>query len=172
MQRRSFLHAAAGAALGTLALGGLSACGFKLRGQASIPFHSVYFQAAEDSPLARQLQRALQDSGVTVLRPPATPDQAERIFELLGEQHERSILSQSATGSVRELQLRLRVRYRLRDGRSAGLASDASVVELLQSRDLSYDESLALAKEAEEDMLLRDMQNDLVAQILRRLAAS
>jgi LPS-assembly lipoprotein len=44
-------------------------------------------------------------------------------------------------------------------------------VELLQQRDISYSESAALAKEAEEALLYRDMQTDVVQQTLRRLAA-
>jgi LPS-assembly lipoprotein len=41
----------------------------------------------------------------------------------------------------------------------------------LQQRDISYNESAALAKEAEEILMFRDMQTDIVQQILRRLAA-
>jgi LPS-assembly lipoprotein len=44
-------------------------------------------------------------------------------------------------------------------------------VELLQQRDLSFLESLALSKEIEEAMMYRDMQTDIVQQILRRMAA-
>jgi LPS-assembly lipoprotein len=43
-------------------------------------------------------------------------------------------------------------------------------VELMLSRDLSYSEVLALAKEQEEAELYREMQSDIVAQVLRRLA--
>ena len=42
---------------------------------------------------------------------------------------------------------------------------------LLQQRDISYSETIALAKEAEEALLYRNMQTDLVQQLLRRLAA-
>ena len=42
--------------------------------------------------------------------------------------------------------------------------------ELLLSRDMSYSETLALAKEYEEAQLLRVMQSDIVAQLMRRLA--
>jgi LPS-assembly lipoprotein len=42
---------------------------------------------------------------------------------------------------------------------------------ILQQRDISYNESAALAKEAEEILMFRDMQTDIVQQILRRLAA-
>ncbi len=42
--------------------------------------------------------------------------------------------------------------------------------ELRQQRDVSYNESQALAKESEEALLYRDMQSDLVQQLMRRLA--
>jgi LPS-assembly lipoprotein len=36
---------------------------------------------------------------------------------------------------------------------------------------MSYSESIALAKQHEETELYREMQTDIVAQVLRRLAA-
>ena len=44
-------------------------------------------------------------------------------------------------------------------------------VELYQQRDLSFTEVAALSKEIEQAMLFRDMQLDIVQQIMRRLAA-
>jgi LPS-assembly lipoprotein len=46
-----------------------------------------------------------------------------------------------------------------------------AAAELLQTRDLTFAESAALAKEHEENELFSDMQADLVAQVMRRLAA-
>jgi LPS-assembly lipoprotein len=43
--------------------------------------------------------------------------------------------------------------------------------EIVQSRDMSYSETAALAKEQEEATLYRAMQSDIVAQVMRRLAA-
>lgn len=162
MQRRRLISLLAVASTASVVAG----CGFALRNSSNFPFKSVYIQAAENSPLARQLQRTLEASNITVLRAPSSPDMAEQVFELLQEQHERAVISQSATGAVRELQLRLRVRYRLRAtlGQQPG-----EIVELLQTRDLTYDETFALAKEAEEQLLFSDMQTDLVGQIVRRL---
>lgn len=164
-QRRLFLSLATAACCAPL----LSACGFRLRGATSYPFKSLYIKAEDQSVFARQLQRTLEGTGITVLRAPSTPELAERVLELLSEQHERAVISQTATGGVRELQLRLRIRYRISNPLGG---QPGEVVELLQSRDLSYDESAALAKEAEEQMLFADMQNDLIAQIMRRLVAA
>ena len=43
--------------------------------------------------------------------------------------------------------------------------------DILQERDISFNESAVLAKEAEEVLLYRDMQSDIVQQLLRRIAA-
>ena len=50
-------------------------------------------------------------------------------------------------------------------------AQGKSPAELLLSRDLSYSETAALAKEQEENFLYRAMQGDIVAQVMRRLAS-
>jgi LPS-assembly lipoprotein len=50
-------------------------------------------------------------------------------------------------------------------------AAVLATTEILLSRDMNYSESLALAKEQEEQLLYRAMQTDIVAQVMRRLAA-
>ena len=69
---------------------------------------------------------------------------------------------------MRELQLRARLRFRLlrRDGSEL-----IAPTEIVLTRDMSYSETAALAKEQEEALLYRAMQSDIVAQVLRRLAA-
>ena len=74
----------------------------------------------------------------------------------------------NASGQVREFQIRLRVRFRLRTPQGKELIPDT---ELLQQRDVSFNETAVLAKEAEEGLMYRDMQTDIVQQLMRRLAA-
>lgn len=153
-----------------LALAGLAGCGFRLRGVPEFAFRSLYIAAPPGSPLARELRRTLEGAGgkLVVLSEPAQQPQAEAIFDLLSEQHERSVVGLTASGQVRELQLRLRIQFKLRTPAGAELIPET---ELLQQRDISYSETIALAKEAEEALLYRTMQTDLVQQLLRRLAA-
>lgn len=148
----------------------MAACGFRLRGVPQFAFRSLFIQAGRASPLARELERTLSSATeqLTVLRDPRSPDEAEVIFELLGEQQERAVVGLNASGQVRELQLRLRVRFRLRKPNGDEVLPET---ELLQQRDISYNETIALSKEAEELLLFRNMQTDLVQQLLRRLAA-
>ena len=131
----------------------------------------LYIAAPASSPLARELQRTLDGSGsqLKLLRDPASMPTAEAIFDLLQEQQERVVVGLNASGQVRELQLRLRIKFRLRTPTGVELIPDT---ELLQQRDISYNETIALAKEAEEALLYRDMRTDLVQQLMRRLAAA
>jgi LPS-assembly lipoprotein len=66
------------------------------------------------------------------------------------------------------VQLRVRFRFSLLTTQGKILLDE---VEILQEREQSYSESAALAKEAEEQLLYRDMQQDIVQQLLRRLSA-
>jgi LPS-assembly lipoprotein len=69
---------------------------------------------------------------------------------------------------VREFQLRIKLRFRLRTPQGLELIAPT---EITQQRDISFSESAVLAKEAEEALLYRDMQSDIVQQLLRRIAA-
>ena len=44
--------------------------------------------------------------------------------------------------------------------------------EILLTRDMSFNDAQVIAKEAEEAVLYRDMQTDMVQQIMRRLVAA
>lgn len=147
----------------------LTACGFRLRGVPEFSFDVLFIAAPTASTLARELQRTLEGSGtkLTVLRDPVDLPKAQVGLEFLSEQRERVVVGQNASGQVRELQLRLRVKFRVRGANGAELLPET---ELLQQRDISYNETIALAKEAEEALLYRNMQTDIVQQLLRRLA--
>lgn len=149
----------------------VSACGFRLRGVPEFPFSSIYLQASTGSTFARELQRNLATAGskLKVLRDPARPDQAQVVWKLLGEARQRIIISKNAAGQVRDLQLRYRMSFSLTG--SDGVEWIVPT-ELEQQRDLSYDETLALAKEQEAEVLYQTMQSDLVQQVMRRLSSA
>ena len=89
-------------------------------------------------------------------------------MDFVSEQREKVVVGMSATGQVREFQLRTRLKFRLRTPQGKELIPET---ELLQQRDISFNESAVLAKESEENLLYRDMQSDIVQQLMRRLAA-
>jgi LPS-assembly lipoprotein len=149
-----------------IALGLLAGCGFQLRGAYVLPYDSIYLSMPDYSELGAGLKRAIRASGGTRLADRAEDAQAS--FVPTVDARERVILSLSGTGRVRELRLRYRYGYRIVDVKGRDLIP-AGEIEL--SRDLTYDDSNVLAKEQEELLLWRDMQNDMVQQLMRRLVA-
>jgi len=147
----------------------LSACGFKLRGSVlgqNIPFKSIYIDASATSPLSSELRRNIRGSGE--LKITETPEEAEAILKVVSESRSKTILSLNSQGRVREYGLNYTVVIRVQDNHKADLLAPTSIS---LKRDISYNENQVLAKEAEEKMLYRDMQSDMVQQILRRVAA-
>jgi LPS-assembly lipoprotein len=156
MRRRPLLAAGAAA---------LAGCGFELRRTPVLRFRTIALVGfAPRSPLADELRHALAER-VTVIDAPA---KAQVVLEGLADARERVVVASTAAGQVRELQLRVRLTFRLSTPQGRSLIAPT---ELLQTRDMSYRESAALAKEQEEAELFRAMQSDIVAQVMRRLAA-
>jgi len=150
--------------LAALALGCLAGCGFKLRGQQSFAFNSIAINPNPGGAVAQELRRAFGGTSVQVV---AAAPSALVLLEVLSEQREKVVVGINASGQVRELQLRIRITFQLTTAQGKTLIESD---QILQQRDISYSESAALAKETEEGLLYRDMQTDLVQQIMRRLA--
>jgi LPS-assembly lipoprotein len=146
----------------------LTGCGFQLRQTGDYPFKTLFAGFSVATPLGAELSRQLRGTGkIELLTDAPQAQQTDVVLEILQEQHQRVVVGTNASGQVRELQLRLTVKFRLRtpDG-----VEWVEPVELYQQRDLSFNETAALSKEIEEAMLYRDMQNDIVLQIVRRLS--
>lgn len=163
-QRRLLLNSAVAALLAA----GLGACGFQLRQAPNLPFDTLYASFAESSSLGQELRRSLESSGVRVLTDNRQLDAAQVILEVLQDQREKVVVGVNTSGLVREFQLRVRFKFRLRDKAANEVIPET---ELLLQRDFSFSESNALAKEAEEALIYRSMQSDIVQQALRRLSA-
>ncbi len=146
-------------------LGLLSACGFHLRGEFNVPFASVYVATTGASQVANVLKRELGNSPTKLM--PSAKD-AEAQLNISAEKRERIILSLSGAGRVREYQLKLNVRYQLVDSKGA-VAIPTSEIQL--QRIMTYDDSQVIAKQQEEALLYKDMEQDAASQILRRMSA-
>lgn len=161
MQRRALLAFIPPAGLA------VAGCGFKLRGSQNYGFERIAVLPNPGGPLLTELRRSLANA-VTVLPAEAPLSQAQVVLDLLQEQREKIVVGVNASGQVREFQLRLRVRFKLRTPQGQELIGPS---DISQQRDISFNESAVLAKEAEEGLMYRDMQSDIVQQLLRRLAA-
>jgi LPS-assembly lipoprotein len=153
--------------LAALLLLALSACGFQLRGTAALPFDTLYMPPVNAPGVALDLKRSVQSGTHTTVVD--DPKKADAILEFTQEVREKHILSIAATGRVREFQLRYRVAFRVHDGKG-GEFLPVNIIQL--TRDVAFNDSAVLAKESEELLLYRDMQSDMVQQIMRRLESA
>jgi LPS-assembly lipoprotein len=146
----------------------IAGCGFHLRGQATLPFESLYVLSGPGSQFATQLRRAVRAGSQA--RVTDDPKEAQVTLQVLNELREKNILSLSGGGRVREFQLRYRVSYRLYDTKTT--TEFVPPTEIVLQRDFSFNDQEALSKESEEALLYRDMQTDAVQQLVRRLQAT
>jgi LPS-assembly lipoprotein len=144
----------------------LAACGFQLRGQATLPFETLYISFPAGNPIGTDLRRFVKAG--TSTRLVQDPKDAQATLEVISAVNERQIMSVSGGGRVREFELRYRVSFRLTDAKGVELIPTN---EIALRRILPFTDAQVVAKEGEEAMLVREMQSDAAAQILRRLEA-
>ena len=148
----------------------LSACGFKLRGDQRFAFESLHSGFGVNSDMGAQFRRTVRLSESTRLVDQAKDAQAR--LEIIRELREKEIVGLSTSGRPREYQLRLRLTFKVMSA-----MNDDPVTELLPEteivlrRDVSTNDQQLGAKQEEEQLLYREMQSDLIQQLMRRLAA-
>lgn len=143
----------------------LSACGFQLRGEAPMGVKSLYVSSDSASQVAVDIRRSLA-GGVTRLA--KTANEGEAQLRILSETREKSIYTITGSGRVYEFQLRLIVNYQVSLAGQEEPVIPPTQIEL--RRLITYSEAAPVAKEAEEQLLFRDMVSDASTQILRRIS--
>lgn len=162
-RRRPLVLAGAAGLAAVLAAG----CGFELRRPPELRFRTIRFTGfAPRSALAVELRRQI-DASVATRVVEAAKD-AEVTLRIDEDAREKSVVATTAAGQVREFELRYRLRFAVLSPLGRELLPPS---EILLKRNLTYTETFALAKEEEEEFLFRAMRNDIVAQLLRRLAS-
>ncbi len=141
-------------------------CGFHLRGSSPVAlrFSGVFLESPGAQQVAAQLRRQLQYNGVALMGKPAL---AEAVVTLSDERFEQRVLSvDPRTGKVREYLLAYRVDLMVADAKGHSLLP-AQSIDLV--RDFTFDETAALAKSEEAQLLRQEMIQDAAATVLRRL---
>jgi LPS-assembly lipoprotein len=145
----------------------LAACGFHLRGAYTLPFDSIYVNLPEASDLRATLKRSISAGTHATVSDDAASAQAT--LQVVSDTQQKDILSIGSDGRVREFQLVRNFTFRVDDKAGHVLVAPSPIV---LRRDVTFSDSAVLSKESEEGLLWRDIQDDLVQQILRRLAAA
>jgi LPS-assembly lipoprotein len=150
----------------------VSACGFHLRGDGghyTLPFPTMYVGLPDSSPLAIDLKRNINANGSTTVV--SSREQADGVIEVISNPERtksKSILSLDNNGRVRQYLLSYSILFRVLDKQGAELLGPTAIA---LSRPIDFNDTQLLAKEREEALLYKDMQTDLVQQMMRRIAA-
>ena len=143
----------------------LAGCGFELKRAAALQFDSIALTGfAPRSPLAQELRSTLERS-ITVKEAPA---QAQVVLQALADERSRRAVVFTASGQVRDIQLRTLLRYRAQTPTERELIPDSKIEQI---REMTFIEAKALGKQQEEQDLFREMQSDTVLQVMLRLSA-
>ena len=160
MQRRLAL-----AALALAAAASLAACGFHRRIPQSLNYERIALSGfADRSTMADEIRRALPSTAHIV---PSVLD-SQVVIEAIEDTQKTTVEASTAFGQVRELELHVKLRYRVLDPKGIELLPLAAIERF---RDMTFDEKDALAKDSEMKALYRDMQSDMAYQLVRVLAA-
>jgi len=145
----------------------VAACGFHLRGAYDMPFDTIYINLPETAELRLALKRNIE--AATTTRVVNDAKAAKAMVSVLSDMPSKIVLSLSSAGQVTEYQLVRSFAFRVHDAANRDLLPLSQIVI---RRDISYSNLQVLSKEAEEAQIWRDIQNDLVQQMIRRIAAA
>jgi len=145
----------------------LGACGFHLQGRQPLPAQFAYTYVDtkdEQTDFVQDLRKALIASKVNVIR---TKGSSGAIITVHDDELTERILSVSAQNIPTEYELTYEVTF--------SVVSEGKTLidkeEISATRDISFDEAQLLAKEREQEILRAALARDLVALVMRRLAA-
>jgi LPS-assembly lipoprotein len=156
---------AALAVLAVAAAASLAACGFHRRIAQPLNYERIALSGfADRSTMADEIRRALPETAHIV--PGVLESQV--VIEAIEDTQKTTVEASTAFGQVRELELHVKLRYRVLDPNGTELLPLADIERF---RDMTYDEKDALAKDTEQKALYRDMQSDMAYQLIRVLAA-
>ena len=129
-----------------------------------LPFKTIAIQG--EFEVAREVRQMIESRpGVLIATKPMA---AQVVLIVASQQLDRTVTAFNAAGRPREVQLRMRVTYRITDGLAIEISSTQEIVQI---RDVSVTESEVLAQPAAEAFLREDMQRDIAQQLVRRLRA-
>ena len=145
----------------------LASCGFHLQGRTPLPESFAYTfidTKDEQTDFVQDLRKALISSGAKVIRTQAS---AGATIQVLDDALTERVLSVSARNIPTEYELTYKVKFSVTSAGKSLIEDE----EISATRDFSFDETQLLAKEREQEILREALARDLVALVMRRLAA-
>ncbi|MDE0919486.1 MAG: LPS assembly lipoprotein LptE [Arenicellales bacterium] len=146
----------------------IAGCGFHLRGKVQLPavFSATHVKGT-DLSLVDDIKRALRVAGGAVVNEKA---EATVSIELLRVTYSRAVRSINEQGIAVSYELQYDVRYRVSGQAKQRLVPDARIA-LKRTLDYGDKNMQILQKAIEENLLKQEMRDEIVRQVISRLAS-
>jgi LPS-assembly lipoprotein len=144
----------------------LSACGYHLRGELTLPagMERVHVDSSDPfGPLKRNVEKALERSGAKI---EAAAGDGIAEINLTGVSIAPIVRSVSANARVNEFTMLYHVELQITDG-AGKVLMPKQVIE--QSRVFTFDQTQAIGTGAEQDEIKKEMERDMTQAVVRKV---
>jgi LPS-assembly lipoprotein len=161
IERRQLL----GGGLSILAMGALSACGWRLRGKVDLPYKNILISGNLTQELRDDLDMMFRVNDIQIVK---VAKDAELILEIISEQNARQVLSYNVAGQITAYRIISRIVFRVFDANGIELMPES---DIYLTRDIDFNQSNIQAFDQQVADFVKTMRIDIVSQLMRRLAS-
>ena len=152
--------------LSSLLIISLGACGWHLRGSIDLSFDTIYIDGSANSEVVKRIKERLKrKKTVNVV---SDPRDAGISLKISNENIEKKHSIISSAGKVSEYELILKLDYEIT---KSGMNVDTFVDQLVIRRLMTYSDDNLVAKNSEEDSLIKDIYSEASRTLLVRVSA-
>jgi len=151
--------------LSILAMGALSACGWRLRGKVDLPYKNVLISGNLTQKLRDDLDMMFRVNDIQIVK---NVKDAELVLEIISEQNARQVLSYNSAGQITAYRIISRLVFRSFDQNGIELMPES---DIYLTRDIDFNQSNIQAFDQQVAEYVKNMRIDIVTQLMRRLAS-
>ena len=154
-----------GGGVSLLAMGVLSACGWRLRGKIDLPYKTILISGNLTQELRDDLDMMFRVNDIQIVK---LAKDAELVLEIISEQNARQVLSYNGAGQITAYRIISRVVFRAFDPNGIELIPES---DIYLTRDIDFNQSNIQAFDQQVADFVKNMRMDIVSQLMRRLAS-
>jgi LPS-assembly lipoprotein len=154
-----------GSGLSILAMGALSACGWRLRGKIDLPYKNILISGNLTQELRDDLDMMFRVNDIQIVQ---KVQNSELVLEIISEQNARQVLSYNGAGQITAYRIISRIVFRAFDPNGIELIPES---DIYLTRDIDFNQSNVHAFDQQVAEFVKTMRIDIVNQLMRRLAS-
>lgn len=146
--------------------GGLSACGWRIRGKIELPYKKILISGTMTPELKNMIVMVLNVNEIQVVE---AAKESDLVLEIMSEQNAKQVLSYNTAGQITSYRIISRIVFRTFDPVTGIEIMPES--DIYQMRDIEFNQSNIQAFDQMVNDYVANMRTDIVIQLMRRLAS-